>query len=307
MTSSIPFVKAMAFDYGVIQQVSPRVRRIVARNPGAFTFHGTGTYVVGHGEVAVIDPGPDLAFHVDAILAALDGETITHQLVTHTHRDHSPAAALVKQAAGAKTYGFGPHGLGDAAGEPAVEEGADHDFRPDVSLVDGDIVSGPGWTLSAMHTPGHTSNHLCFALAEEGAVFTGDHVMGWSTSVISPPDGNMGAYLASLRRLLGRGDRVYWPTHGPPIDDPEPFVRAFIAHREDRERQIVDCLRRGTGTIASIVDDIYVDLPPGLHAAAARTVFAHLLHIMETGRAACDGTPHLGSIFAPGPAPPAVD
>ncbi len=287
MAVAIPFVKEMAFEYGVVQQVSPLVRRVVARNPSPFTYHGTGTYIVGRGAVAVIDPGPELPRHVDALLAALDGETITHQLITHTHRDHSPAARLVKQATGARTFGFGPHGGGRS--EPGVEEGADRDFRPDVVLGDGDTVAGEGWALSVLHTPGHTSNHLCFALAGEAALFTGDHVMGWSTSVISPPDGDMGDYLASLRRLLERGDRTYWPTHGPPIRDPHPFVRAFIRHREAREQQILDCLRQGVGAIPDMVASIYPEIAPALRAAAGRSVYAHLRHMVETGRAACDG------------------
>jgi glyoxylase-like metal-dependent hydrolase (beta-lactamase superfamily II) len=295
MSTHIPFQREMAFDYGVIEQVSPLIRRIVARNPGPFTFHGTGTYIVGRGEVAVIDPGPDLAEHVDALLAALAGETITHQLVTHTHRDHSPAARLLREATGAATWGFGPHGRG--AGGDEVEEGADRDFVPDTALGDGDVVEGPGWRLAAVHTPGHTSNHLCFALAGERALFTGDHVMGWSTSVVSPPDGDMGDYLASLDRLSGRDDAVYWPTHGPPVRDPAPFVRAFIAHRRARERQILDCLARGLDTIPRMVAEIYADIDPGLHPAAARSLLAHLLHMAGDGRIACDGAPGTDSRY----------
>ncbi len=301
MAADIPFVKAMAFDYGVVQRLTPLVRRIVARNPGAFTFHGTGTYIVGSGEVAVIDPGPELPEHVDALLAALPGETITHQFVTHTHRDHSPAARLVKEATGARTYGFGPHGAGRSVPGPAVEEGADNDFRPDETIGDGDTIAGAGWTLVAVHTPGHTSNHLCFALPEESALFTGDHVMGWSTSVIAPPDGNMAHYLASLRRLLERDDEVLWPTHGPPVREPRAFVAAFIAHREARERQILDCIRRGADTIPAMVRAIYADVPAALHAAAARMMLAHVEHMVDTGRIICDGPPHLDAVYEPGP------
>ncbi len=300
MAVTIPFVRAIEFEYGVIQRVSPLIRRIVARNPSPFTFRGTGTYVIGRGEVAVVDPGPALPEHVDALLAALGGETITHQLITHTHLDHSPAARLVKQAVGAPTYGFGPHGSGPAESGPKVEEGGDRDFRPDVVLGDGDAVEGAGWRMTAVHTPGHTSNHLCFALAGERALFTGDHVMGWSTSVISPPDGDMAAYLASLRRLLGRDDLVYWPTHGPPVREPGPFVRAFIAHREEREAQIADCLRRGADTIERMVETMYADVPGHLHPAAARTVLAHLVHMVAEGRAACDGRPAADARYAPG-------
>lgn len=299
MTGDIPFVTEMAFDYGVVERVAPLVRRIVARNPGPYTFHGTGTYVVGRGEVAVIDPGPALAAHVDALVAALAGETVTHQLITHTHRDHSPAARLLKQATGAATYGFGPHGGGRAPPGPQVEEGADRDFRPDVVLGDGDAVAGPGWTLAAVHTPGHTSNHLCFALAETGALFTGDHVMGWSTSVISPPDGDMRAYLASLRRLLDRDDAAYWPTHGPPIENPRPFVRAFLGHRRARERQIVACLESGITTVPGMVARMYPGLADRLVPAARRSVLAHLIHMVEDGRVACDGAPDEDTVYAP--------
>ena len=299
MAAKIPFVTDLTFDYGVADQVSPLIRRVIAPNGGSFTFHGTGTYIVGHGKVAVIDPGPELPSHVEAILAALDGETITHQIITHTHRDHSPAARLVAAATGARTYGFGPHGGARDAGD--VEEGADHDFIPDVTVADGDVIAGEGWTLEAVHTPGHTSNHLCFALAEENALFSGDHVMGWSTSVISPPDGDMGAYFASLEKLLARDDEIYWPTHGAPITDPKPFVEAFIAHRRDRERQIADCLGRGVGAIPQMVEAMYPDIDRGLHPAAARSVLAHLIHMVDDGRAACDGPPEEDGVYSPVP------
>ncbi len=288
MAAKIPFNFDLTFEYGVADQVSPLIRRVIAPNPSSFTFHGTGTYIVGRGTVAVIDPGPELPEHVDAILAALEGKTISHQIITHTHLDHSPAARLIAAATGAKTYGFGPHG-GSAAG--SVEEGGDHDFVPDVTVGDGDIIAGEGWTLEAVHTPGHTSNHLCFGLAEENALFSGDHVMGWSTSVISPPDGHMGDYFASLQKLLARDDQVYWPTHGAPITDPKPFVEAFVAHRQDRERQITDCLGRSIGAIPAMVEAMYPDIDRGLHPAAARSVLAHLIHMVEDGRAACEGEP----------------
>ena len=295
MAASIPFVREIEFEYGAVDQVSPLIRRVVAHNPGPFTYTGTGTYIVGRGEVAVIDPGPALPEHVGAILAALEGETITHQIITHTHLDHSPATRLLAEATGAPTYGYGPHGSG--RDEITAEEGGDHDFTPDVTLRDGDVIEGAGWTLSAVHTPGHTSNHLCFALAGEDALFSGDHVMGWSTSVISPPDGDMADYFASLRKLLGRDDRVYWPTHGPPITDPKPFVQAFIAHREDRERQILDCLGRGVGRIPRMVEVMYADVDRGLYPAAARSVLAHLVHMVGDGRAACDGPTGEGSVY----------
>ena len=220
MPSDIPYVRDLTFYYGVVDQVSPLIRRVIARNPSPFTFYGTGTYIVGRGEVAVIDPGPLLHDHVLALEAALAGERVSHILITHTHSDHSPAAAPLKAATGAPTYGFGPHGSGRPEADVRVEEDGDRDFRPDHEIRDGAVLEGPGWRLEAVHTPGHTSNHLCFALAEERALFTGDHVMGWSTSVISPPDGDMQAYLRALRRLLERDDATYWPTHGPPITQP---------------------------------------------------------------------------------------
>ena len=286
---AIRFVTEMKFEVGVIEQVAPMVRRVIAGNPGPFTFHGTGTYILGRGEVAIIDPGPAIEAHVDALLTALAGETVTHQLITHTHLDHSPAARLVGQATGAPTYGFGPHGGG--GGGPAVEEGADRDFVPDVVLGDGDVVDGAGWRVAAVHTPGHTSNHLCFALDAERTLFSGDHVMGWSTSVIAPPDGDMAAYRASLARLLERDDRVYWPTHGPAIDAPKRHVRAFLDHRAARERQVLACLADGVTTIADMVAPMYPDLAAGLAPAARRSVLAHLIELVDRGVVACDGAP----------------
>jgi glyoxylase-like metal-dependent hydrolase (beta-lactamase superfamily II) len=288
MPVEIPFRREFSFEYGRLESVAPGVRRIVARNPSAFTFKGTGTYVVGAGEVAVIDPGPDLAEHVEALLAGLAGERVTHILITHTHRDHSPAAQAVKAATGAPTYGFGPH-AGGARGEPGVEEGGDWDFAPDTVVRDGDTIAGAGWRFEAVHTPGHTSNHLCFALPDAGILFSGDHVMGWSTSVIAPPDGNMAAYMASLEKLLQRRDRVYWPTHGPAITEPEPYVRAFIAHRREREAGVVECLAASVETIDEMVARLYVGLAPGLRRAAARSVQAHLVDLMDRSIAAADG------------------
>ena len=295
MTSPIPYVRDMTFEYGVIERLSPLIRRIVARNPSPFTFHGTATYIIGHGAVAVIDPGPALGPHVKAILAGLGDEVVSHQFITHTHRDHSPAARLLGRATGAKTYGFGPHGSGRS--DRAVEEGADHDFTPDVTVRDGDVIQGDGWRLSALHTPGHTSNHLCFALEQESVLFSGDHVMGWSTSVIAPPDGDMAAYLASLRRLLARDDKLYWPTHGPCIEDPKALLRAFLDHRAMRERQIEDCIKRGITQIPAMVGEMYAEVPRNLHPAAACSVLAHLIHMVEEGRATCDGEPRADGLF----------
>ena len=243
----------------------------------------------------MIDPGPALEDHVAALIEAVAGETLTHILITHTHLDHSPAAAALKRATGAKTYGFGPHGSRRPSESLAgvTEEGGDRDFVPDVELRDGDAVEGPGWHIKAVETPGHTSNHLCFALKEERTLFTGDHVMGWSTSVITPPDGDMAAYMRSLEKLLGRDDALYWPTHGPSIADPKPYVAAFIAHRRERSAAILDAIAAGADTIPAMVARIYVGLDAKLVAAAGRSVFAHLVELVETRRVICDGPPSL--------------
>jgi len=293
--SNIPFKRELSFEYGKPADISPLIRRVVAKNPSMFTLHGTGTYIIGRDKVAIIDPGPDLPEHVSALLSAVQNETVTDIVITHTHIDHSPAARAVKAATGAKTWGFGPHGT--SSNGPEVEEGADREFVPDQELGDGNIVAGKGWTLEAIHTPGHTSNHLCLALQEENVMFSGDHVMGWSTSVISPPDGNMGDYLASLEKLTTREEVRYWPTHGPAIENPRPFVHAFINHREKRETQISECLAAGRTNITDIVKDLYAGVDSRLHRAAARSVLAHLIHMVESGRAKCDSVPHIDGIY----------
>ena len=298
---AVPFDTDFSVEHGRVEQVSPLIRRIVAPNPGRFTFTGTGTYIVGRGEVAVIDPGPLIDDHVNALEAALEGERVTHILITHTHGDHSPAAAPLRARTGAPTHGFGPHPEADRRrdepgepgeeGAPPQEERSDLDFVPDVVMVDGDVVTGPGWTLEALYTPGHISNHLCFALPEEKVLFTGDHVMGWSTTVLPSPDGNLGDYLANLRRLLDRDDEIYWPTHGPPIRDPKRFVAALIDHREGRTRQILERLDAGDETIEEIVAVLYAEVDEKLHPAASRSVLAHLVHLVETGEVSADDGP----------------
>jgi glyoxylase-like metal-dependent hydrolase (beta-lactamase superfamily II) len=296
MAVEIAFRRDFSFEYGKLEPIGPALRRIVARNPSPFTFKGTGTYVIGSGDVAVIDPGPDLDEHVAALLAGLAGERVTHIFVTHTHRDHSPAAKALQQATGAPTFGFGPH-AGGRRGEAGAEEGGDWDFVPDVVLHDGDRVAGAGWRFEAVHTPGHTSNHLCFALVDRGILFSGDHVMGWSTSVIAPPDGDMSAYMASLDKLLGRRDAVYWPTHGPAITEPQRHVRAFIMHRREREAGIVDCLAAGFERIDDIVSRLYAGLQPGLRHAASRSVHAHLLDLVGRGLVESAGPPTLDAVY----------
>ncbi|MZR32090.1 MBL fold metallo-hydrolase [Sneathiella litorea] len=287
MAVKVPFKRDLEFEYGVSEELSPLIRRVIAQNPSAFTFHGTGTYIIGKGEVAVVDPGPLDGAHVGALMAALKGEMVTHILITHTHHDHSPAAEPLKQLTGAKTYGFGPHGGG--VSDFKIEEGGDTDFMPDVKLEDGDVILGNGWTVDAIHTPGHLSNHVCFGLREENTLFTGDHVMGWSTTVVSPPDGNMSSYMQSLEKLLGFDYHTYWPTHGPAITETKPFVEALIAHRQERMDQIRSCLGSGPMTIKDMVKRMYVDVPENLHPAAARSVYAHILHMLDTGELRADG------------------
>ncbi len=294
---AIAFLHEPKVEYGVAQTVSPLIRRVVARNPSPFSYHGTGTYVLGHGEVTIVDPGPELVEHVEALIAALPGERITRQLVTHTHSDHSPAARLVRERTGAPTYGFGPHGEGRFERGHTVEAGGDMAFVPDITLADGAVLEGDGFSVEAVHTPGHCSNHLCFAVREEHALITGDHVMSWSTSVISPPDGDMGDYLTSLARVLERDDRVLLPAHGPPIRDPKPFVSALVAHRQDRERQILDCLAAGLTRITDMVPRMYQGLDPRLYGAAARSVLAHLIHLHERHEVSVDGDPSVKAEF----------
>ena len=295
--SKIEFNRDLDFEYGSAAQVSPLIRRVVAQNPGSFTLHGTGTYIVGKGAVAVIDPGPEDDEHLRAILRAVDGEKVTHIVVTHTHRDHSPLAKALKAETGALIVGCGRHGDGRGPKGDHVEEGADRDYEPEIQMRDGDLAAGAGWTLKAVSTPGHTSNHLCFELMEENALFSGDHVMGWSTTIVSPPDGDMLKYMQSLEKLLHRTDKRYWPTHGPAIDNPQDFVRGLLAHRHARERQILDCLNKNISEIPKMVAEMYKDVPESLHSAAARSVLSHLIHMVETSRVDCDGEPGPESIY----------
>jgi glyoxylase-like metal-dependent hydrolase (beta-lactamase superfamily II) len=283
------FGRDFTCDYGAIEQVAPGIRRVTARNPSKFTFKGTGTYILGTGKVAVIDAGPDLPDHVEALLEALSGEEITHQLITHTHTDHSPAAAAVKDRTGAVTYGFGPHGVGRFPDGVPMEAGGDMEFVPDHTVGHGDIIEAAGYKIECVHTPGHTSNHICYALVDDGALFTGDHVMGWSTTVVSPPDGDMAAYMASLELLAGRDDKIYYPTHAGPIQEPMPYVAALIEHRREREHQIMDCLGRGTGRIADMVGEMYPGLDLELISAAGRSVFSHIIAMAERGDIVSDG------------------
>ena len=283
---------------GECEQHEPLVRRVLAPNPSPYTFTGTQTWIVGAGsDVAVIDPGPtgsglsigdpaDIhgAGHVDAILRAVEGQRVAAILCTHTHRDHSPAAAPLKEATGAPIIGCAPLALSDDG--PRADSAFDADYAPDRILADGERLSGGGWTIEAVATPGHTSNHLCFALLETGALFTGDHVMAWSTSVVSPPDGDMAAYMASLSKLYDRGDRVYYPAHGPAVTRPRQLVRGMLGHRKQRERQILRELEKGTRVIPEMVKHMYKGLDPRLTGAAGRSVLAHLIDLENRGRVA---------------------
>jgi glyoxylase-like metal-dependent hydrolase (beta-lactamase superfamily II) len=286
---AIPFIREFDARYESEVRVSPLISRLVADNPGPFTFKGTGVYIVGGKDVAVIDPGPDDASHVDALKRALEGRRVTHILVTHTHSDHSPAAKPLKAWCGAKTYAFGPHGSGKLDDGVRVEEGGDMQFVPDVRVKDGEILKGNGFTFECVFTPGHTSNHMCYALKEESALFTGDHVMGWSTTVVTPPDGDMAQYMASVKKLMARSDATLYPTHGAPVTDPKPFLAAYLEHRLDRERQIVACIGDGLSTIPEMVARMYADVDKRLHPAASRSVLAHLIQLEGEGRVVNDG------------------
>lgn len=286
-------VMATPFDLddlptGTLMRLSPLVARVLAPNPSPFTYTGTQTYLVGGEDVAVIDPGPDDPAHLAALLDAIGGRPVTAILCTHTHRDHSPAAAPLSARTGAAIIGCAPLTLEDDG--PRADAAFDAAYRPDRVLKDGDRLGGKGWTLAAVATPGHTSNHLCFALLEEKALFTGDHVMGWSTSVVSPPDGDMTAYMASMQRLLDRTDAVYYPAHGDAVDNPQRLVRGMMGHRKQREGQIVRFLERnGASEIPDMVTEMYKGVDPRLHSAAGRSVLAHLIDLDGRGIAAATG------------------
>lgn len=263
--------------------LSPLVRRVVVNNPSPYTFKGTSSFIVGKGQVAVIDPGPDDDAHFAALLEAIRGETVTHILVTHSHADHSPLARRLKAATGASTFAYGRVEAPPSAGL-RLDASIDHEFAPDQLLRDGDAISGSGWTLEALFTPGHMSNHMCFALREEQALFAGDHVMAWATSVIAPPDGDMAQYFTSLRKLLDREDAIYHPGHGPSKRDPKPLVRGYLAHRRMREEAIRARVEQGARTVEDVVAAVYADVDPKLHGAAALSTKAHLDHLVAQGK-----------------------
>ncbi len=289
--------------YGTPVAVAPGVVRLTVENPSAFTFHGTNTYIVGSETLAVIDPGPEDEAHLAALVAAIAGRPVSHVLVTHTHRDHSPLARRLGAMVGAIVVGEGPHRPARALrlGETnPLDASGDLAFRPDVHLRDGEIVEGDGWSLRGVFTPGHAANHMSFALDGTGVLFSGDHVMAWSTSIVAPPDGSMSDYMASLDRLLARDDRLYLPGHGGPLRKPLPFLRGLKAHRKMRERAILERLRLGDRTIAEMVRSIYRDTDPKLHGAAALSVLAHLEDLVARGAAIADPEVSIGGAYRPG-------
>ncbi|HWL05267.1 MAG TPA: MBL fold metallo-hydrolase [Xanthobacteraceae bacterium] len=288
----IPFNRNFPLPAGQPQEVAPGVRRVLANNASPYTLTGTVSYIIGRGQVAIVDPGPDDPVHRAALLDAVRGETVTHILVTHTHRDHSPGAAPLKAATGATIYAEGPHrasrslNIGEA---PRLDGGGDPDFRPDVCLRDGEVVSGPGWTVEAIATPGHTANHLAFALRETDLILVGDHVMGWSTTIVAPPDGSMSDYMASLEKIGRRPETVYLPGHGDAIHDAPAFVQSYIRHRQAREGSILHRLGKGETDIETLVRAIYIGLDPRLVKAAGLSVLAHLEDLVARGVVATDG------------------
>ena len=321
--AGIPFVGIIdPLRYAEAEVVSPKIRRVIARNPSNFTFTGTGTYLVGNAtDVAVIDPGPDLPEHRNALLRAIEGQKVRAIVITHCHSDHVGLAAWLREETGAPTVAWKPHGavgqldndedikvmqslapppkteeekekereIARAAGldpdDLEIRESVDLEFEPDVRVGDGEVAAhGDGWTLIGIHTPGHTSNHMCVAFEEEKALFTGDHIMGWSTTVVSPPDGDMRDYMESVKKLQLRDDKILWPTHGSPVTDPQPFLRAYYEHRLGREAQVLACVAQGVNTVAPMVRQMYAAVIPELHIPAARSVLSHLTQLVQDGR-----------------------
>jgi glyoxylase-like metal-dependent hydrolase (beta-lactamase superfamily II) len=306
MSDDIAFDKTFDLAPGKAQEVAPGVRRLVANNPGPFTFKGTVSYIIGRGKVAILDPGPDDDAHIAALLNAVRNETVTHIFVTHTHRDHSPAVPKVKTATGATVYAEGPHRLARPLhiGETRrLDASADMDFRPDVALADGDLVRGDGWTLEAVTTPGHTANHMAFAFKEADLMFSGDHIMAWSTTIVAPPDGAMSDYMASLDKLTRRTEPVYFPGHGGAVRDAPRFLQSYIRHRQGREASILHRLAKGEADIPTMVRAIYIGLEPRLVGAASLSVLAHLEDLVARGIVATDGPPSIGGTYRLADAP----
>ncbi|WP_119939071.1 MBL fold metallo-hydrolase [Neorhizobium sp. NCHU2750] len=302
MAEDIDFDTEFQPSYGVPVAIAEGVERLTVNNPSPFTFHGTNTYIVGGSSVAVIDPGPDDQAHFEALMRALDGRTVSHILVSHTHRDHSPLADRLKAATGALTVAEGPHRAARPLHEGEVNpfaESADSAFRPDIAIADGEAIKGDGWSLSAIHTPGHTANHSAFALDGTGIVFSADHVMAWATTIVAPPDGSMADFMASIEKLLAREDRIYFPGHGGPVREPASFLRGLRTHRRMRERAVMERIRAGDRLIPEMVKTIYAKTDPRLHGAAALSVLAHIEDLIEKGRVETDGPPSLAGIYRP--------
>jgi glyoxylase-like metal-dependent hydrolase (beta-lactamase superfamily II) len=300
MTDDIRFDKSFDLKPGRPAVVAPGVRALVANNPGPFTFMGTVSYIVGSGKVVIIDPGPDDDAHIAALLDAVRGEAVAAIFVTHTHRDHSPAVPKVKAATGATVYAEGPHRLARPLhiGETSrLDASADFDFRPDVALADGAVVAGDGWTIEAITTPGHTANHMAFALKEADLIFSGDHVMAWSTPIVAPPDGAMGDYMESLQKLAHRTEPLYLPGHGGAVRDAPRFVASYIRHRQAREASILHRLGKGGADIPTLVRAIYIGLDPRLAGAAGLSVLAHLEDLVARGMVLTDGAPSIAGTY----------
>jgi len=286
--------------YGHPVEVFPDVARLTAPNPGPFTFHGTNSYLIGRESLAVVDPGPDDDRHLAALVTAIGGRKVSHILVSHTHRDHSPLAKRLAQATGARVFAEGPHRAARAASTaPSPESGADIDFRPDIHLVDGQVLEGDGWSIRTVLTPGHAANHAAFALEGSGVLFSADHVMGWSTTIVAPPDGSMADYMASLDRLIAREDGLLLPGHGAPVTDPGAYMRGLKQHRLSREQAIVDRLRQGDRTVDELVRAIYRELDPKMFPAAGLSVLAHLEDLVDRKLVETDGGASVGGIFRP--------
>ncbi len=300
MAEDIPFNRKLDLAPDSVHEPVPGVRRVMANNPGPFTFKGTLSYIVGRGPVAVVDPGPEDAAHTQALLDAVRGETVTHIFVTHTHRDHSPGVRALKAKTGATVYAEGPH----RAARPLhigehnpLDSSGDHEFMPDVHLKDGEVVEGHDWAIEAVTTPGHTANHMAFALRGKNILFAGDHVMGWSTSIVAPPDGAMSDYMASLFKLTTREEDLYFPGHGPAIPKAKRFVNYYILHRQAREASILHRLSKGATDIPTIVRAIYIGIDPRLTGAAGLSVLAHMEDLVARGLVETDGPPAIDGVY----------
>jgi len=300
MAEDIPFNKKLDLVPDTVDEPASGVRRVMANNPGPFTFKGTLSYIVGRGKVAIVDPGPEDAAHTQALLDAVRGETVTHIFVTHTHRDHSPGVRALKAQTGATVYAEGPH----RAARPLhigehnpLDSSGDHEFMADVRLKDGELVEGDGWVIEGITTPGHTANHMAFALRGKNILFAGDHVMGWSTSVVAPPDGAMSDYMASLHKLARRDEALYFPGHGPAIPDAKRFVNYYILHRRAREASILHRLGKGATDIPTIVRAIYIGIDPRLTGAAGLSVLAHMEDLVARGLVKTDGPTAINGVY----------